>query len=42
MCIRDRADSGSIEIKKIDLSKDPINAKSIIGYLPEVLHPTQI
>ena len=29
------ADSGSIEIKKIDLSKDPINAKSIIGYLPE-------
>ena len=29
------ADSGSIEVKKIDLSKNPINAKSIIGYLPE-------
>ena len=28
-------DSGSIEIKKLDLSKDPINTKSIIGYLPE-------
>ena len=29
------ADFGSIEIKKLDLSKNPINAKSIIGYLPE-------